>query len=268
MLVVRRREPGAFPQNTVDLIKTFAAQSVLAIQNARLFHEIEDKSRELELAGQHKSQFLANMSHELRTPLNAIIGYSEILQEEVADLGQEGLVPDLKKVESAGRHLLGLINDILDLSKVEAGRMDVFLEDVEVVPLLEEVRALIVPLAEKNGNVLELRLADDLGVIRTDRTKLKQSLLNVLSNGSKFTENGRLTLVSERFEKDQPMIRFAISDTGIGMTEEQLGRLFQAFSQAELVHEQEIRRHRPWLGDFPAVLPAPGRRHYGREPSQ
>ena len=198
-----------------------------------LFHEIEDKSRELELAGQHKSQFLANMSHELRTPLNAIIGYSEILQEEVADLGQEGLVPDLKKVESAGRHLLGLINDILDLSKVEAGRMDVFLEDVEVVPLLEEVRALIVPLAEKNGNVLELRLADDLGAIRTDRTKLKQSLLNVLSNGSKFTENGRLTLVSERFEKDQPMIRFAISDTGIGMTEEQLGRLFQAFSQAD-----------------------------------
>ena len=233
MLVVRRRKPGAFPQNTVDLIKTFAAQSVLAIQNARLFHEIEEKSRELELAGQHKSQFLANMSHELRTPLNAIIGYSEILQEEVADLGQEGLVPDLKKVESAGRHLLGLINDILDLSKVEAGRMDVFLEDVEVVPLLEEVRALIVPLAEKNGNVLELRLADDLGTIRTDRTKLKQSLLNVLSNGSKFTENGRLTLVSERFETDQPMIRFAISDTGIGMTEEQLGRLFQAFSQAD-----------------------------------
>ena len=108
-----------------------------------------------------------------------------------------------------------------------------FLEDVEVVPLLEEVRALIVPLAEKNGNVLELRLADDLGAIRTDRTKLKQSLLNVLSNGSKFTENGRLTLVSERFETDQPMIRFAISDTGIGMTEEQLGRLFQAFSQAD-----------------------------------
>ena len=233
MLVVRRRKPGAFPQNTVDLIKTFAAQSVLAIQNARLFHEIEDKSRELELAGQHKSQFLANMSHELRTPLNAIIGYSEILQEEVADLGQEGLVPDLKKVESAGRHLLGLINDILDLSKVEAGRMDVFLEDVEVVPLLEEVRALIVPLAEKNGNVLELRLADDLGAIRTDRTKLKQSLLNVLSNGSKFTENGRLTLVAERFETDQPIIRFAISDTGIGMTGEQLGRLFQAFSQAD-----------------------------------
>ncbi|HEV3160814.1 MAG TPA: response regulator, partial [Xanthobacteraceae bacterium] len=233
MLVVRRRTPGAFPQNTVDVIKTFAAQSVLAIQNARLFHEIEDKGRQLELAGQHKSQFLANMSHELRTPLNAIIGYSEILQEDVTDLGQEAIVPDLKKIEGAGRHLLGLINDILDLSKVEAGRMDIFLEDVELTPLLEEVRALIVPLAEKNGNTLELRLAEDLGSIRTDRTKLKQSLLNILSNGSKFTENGPLTLVAERFETDRPMVRFAVSDTGIGMTEEQLGRLFQAFSQAE-----------------------------------
>jgi GAF domain-containing protein/CheY-like chemotaxis protein/HAMP domain-containing protein len=235
LLVVRRRTPGAFPQNTVDLIKTFAAQSVLAIQNARLFHEIDEKSRELEVAGQHKSQFLANMSHELRTPLNAIIGYSEILQEEAADAGQNEIVPDLKKIEGAGRHLLGLINDILDLSKVEAGRMEVFLEDVELVPLLEEARALIVPLAEKNGNVLDLKLAEDIGTIHTDRTKLKQSLLNVLSNGSKFTENGRLTLAAERFADNtgRPMVRFAISDTGIGMTEEQLGRLFQAFSQAD-----------------------------------
>jgi signal transduction histidine kinase/CheY-like chemotaxis protein len=233
LLVVRRRSPGAFPPNTVDLIKTFAAQSVLAIQNARLFHEIEEKGQELEIAGQHKSQFLANMSHELRTPLNAIIGYSEILQEDMTDLGQNSVVPDLKKIESAGRHLLGLINDILDLSKIEAGKMDIFLEDVELVPLLEEVRALIVPLAEKNGNTLELRLAEDLGSIRTDRTKLKQSLLNILSNGSKFTENGRLTVVAERFEIDRQMVRFAISDTGIGMTEEQLGRLFQAFTQAE-----------------------------------
>jgi signal transduction histidine kinase/DNA-binding response OmpR family regulator len=233
LLVVRRRSPGLFPQNTADLIKTFAAHSVLAIQNARLFHEIEEKGRELEVASQHKSQFLANMSHELRTPLNAIIGYSEILQEDVSDLGQDNLVPDLKKIEGAGRHLLGLINDILDLSKIEAGKMDLFLEDVELVPLLEEVRALIVPLAEKNGNTLELRLAENLGVIRTDRTKLKQSLLNILSNGSKFTENGRLTLLVERFGVDRPMVRFAVSDTGIGMTEEQLGRLFQAFTQAE-----------------------------------
>jgi len=200
---------------------------------ADLEKKVEDRTRQLEVASQHKSQFLANMSHELRTPLNAIIGYSEILQEDVADLGQENLVLDLKKIESSGRHLLGLINDILDLSKIEAGKMDVFIEDVEIAPLLEEVRAIIVPMAEKNSNKIEFRLADDLGTMRTDRTKLKQSLLNIFSNGSKFTQNGRLTLVAERFETDRPMLRFAISDTGIGMTEEQLGRLFQAFSQAE-----------------------------------
>src|SRR6202023_4332207 len=121
-LVVRRKRPGEFSKQTIDLLQTFAAQSVLAIQNARLFREIEDKGRQLEVASQHKSQFLANMSHELRTPLNAILGYSEILQEDAADLGHEGFVSDLKKIESSGRHLLGLINDILDLSKVEAGR--------------------------------------------------------------------------------------------------------------------------------------------------
>ena len=184
-------------------------------------------------ANRTKSTFLANMSHELRTPLNAIIGYSEILQEDVVDLGQQSLVADLKKIEGAGRHLLGLINDILDLSKIEAGRMDVFIEDVEVVPLLEEVRAIIEPMAKKNGNAVEFRMAENLGTMRTDRTKLKQSLLNILSNASKFTQNGELTLLAERFETDQPMVRFAISDTGIGMTEEQLSRLFQAFSQAD-----------------------------------
>ena len=195
--------------------------------------ELEQAREQAEQASRTKSQFLASMSHELRTPLNAIIGYSEILQEDVADLGRDNLVSDLKKIEGAGRHLLGLINDILDLSKVEAGRMDVFIEDVEIVPLLEEVRAIIVPLADKNGNVTEFRMAENLGTTRTDRTKLKQSLLNILSNASKFTENGRVTLVADRFESNRPMVRFAISDTGIGMTEEQLGRLFQAFSQAD-----------------------------------
>jgi signal transduction histidine kinase/DNA-binding response OmpR family regulator len=228
-----RAEARPFSDKQVALIKAFADQAVIAIENARLLSEIREKSRLLEVASQHKSQFLANMSHELRTPLNAIIGYSEILQEDVADLGQENLTLDLKKIESSGRHLLGLINDILDLSKIEAGKMDVFIEDVEIVPLLDEVRAIIVPMAEKNSNTIEFRLADNLGTMRTDRTKLKQSLLNIFSNGSKFTQHGRLTLEVERFETDRPMVRFAISDTGIGMTEEQLGRLFQAFSQAD-----------------------------------
>jgi signal transduction histidine kinase/CheY-like chemotaxis protein len=232
-VLLTRSEVEPFTQQQIDLITTFADQAVIAIANVTLFDEIQDKSRQLEQASQHKSQFLANMSHELRTPLNAIIGYSEILQEDAADLGQDNLVADLKKIESAGRHLLGLINDILDLSKIEAGKMDIYLEDVEIVPLLEEVRSIIVPMAEKNGNALEYRLADNLGSMRTDRTKLKQSLLNLFSNGSKFTENGRLTLNVQRFETDKPMVSFAVSDTGIGMTEEQLGRLFQAFNQAD-----------------------------------
>ena len=232
-VLLTRSEVEPFTQQQIDLITTFADQAVIAIANVTLFDEIQDKSRQLEQASQHKSQFLANMSHELRTPLNAIIGYSEILQEDAVDLGQDNLVADLKKIESAGRHLLGLINDILDLSKIEAGKMDIYLEDVEIVPLLEEVRSIIVPMAEKNANVLEYRLADNLGSMHTDRTKLKQSLLNLFSNGSKFTQNGRLTLDVKRFEIDKPMVSFAVSDTGIGMTEEQLGRLFQAFNQAD-----------------------------------
>jgi signal transduction histidine kinase/CheY-like chemotaxis protein/HAMP domain-containing protein len=198
-------------------------------------HNLElEEARELsEVANRTKSQFLANMSHELRTPLNAIIGYSEILQEDAADSGQEQVVPDLKKIEGAGRHLLGLINDILDLSKVEAGKMDVFIEEIDIPSLLDEVKAIITPLVAKNGNTLEVRLADRIGSMRTDRTKVKQCLLNVLSNASKFTQDGKLTVGVERLETDRRMVQIMISDTGIGMSGEQVGRLFQAFSQAD-----------------------------------
>jgi len=195
--------------------------------------ELEEARELSEVANRTKSQFLANMSHELRTPLNAIIGYSEILQEDAADSGQEQIVPDLKKIEGAGRHLLGLINDILDLSKVEAGKMDVFIEDIDISSLLDEVKSIITPLVAKNGNKLEVHLAEHIGSMRTDRTKVKQCLLNVLSNASKFTQSGKLTVDVKRLETDHPMIQIAISDTGIGMSEEQLGRLFQAFSQAD-----------------------------------
>jgi signal transduction histidine kinase/CheY-like chemotaxis protein/HAMP domain-containing protein len=196
-------------------------------------HNLElEQARELsEVANRTKSQFLANMSHELRTPLNAIIGYSEILQEDAADGGQEHFVTDLKKIEGAGRHLLGLINDILDLSKVEAGKMEVFIEEIDIPSLLEEVGAIIRPLVAKSGNTLELRVAPEIGSIRTDRTKVKQCLLNVLSNASKFTQNGKLTLAIER--TDRATVQMTISDTGIGMSPEQLGRLFQAFNQAD-----------------------------------
>jgi signal transduction histidine kinase/DNA-binding response OmpR family regulator len=194
--------------------------------------ELEHARENAEAANRTKSQFLANMSHELRTPLNAIIGYGEMLYEDATESGQEELLPDLKKITDAGRHLLGVINDILDLSKIEAGKMDVFVEDIELAPLVDEVRSIIEPLAAGNGNVLEISCTAEIGTMRTDRTKLKQSLLNLLSNAGKFTKNGRLSLAVERLDGGAE-VRFTVADTGIGMSEEQLGRLFQAFSQAD-----------------------------------
>ena len=157
-LTVTKKTPGEFPPQVIDLLKTFASQSALAIQNARLFQEIEDKSRQLEAADRHKSEFLANMSHELRTPLNAIIGYSEMLQEDAADLGAEQFTDDLKKINAAGKHLLELINAILDLSKIEAGKMELYLETFDVAGLVRDIAAVIQPLAAKNGNRLDVAL--------------------------------------------------------------------------------------------------------------
>jgi len=233
-LVVRRKAPGRFPRETVGLLQTFASQSVVAIQNARLFYEIEEKGRQLEVASRHKSQFLANMSHELRTPLNAIIGYSEMLQEEADDLGEASFLPDLQKINAAGKHLLGLINDILDLSKIEAGKMDLYLEQFDVAGMVRGAAAIARPLMEKNANALEVRCADDLGVMRADLTKVRQALFNLLSNASKFTDHGTVTVnVRRESGEDGDWVTFAVADTGIGMTEKQLGRLFEAFSQAE-----------------------------------
>ena len=186
--------------------------------------------QQLELASQHKSAFLANMSHELRTPLNAVIGYSEMLHEMAEDEGQEQFLPDLEKIRDAGRHLLQLINDILDLSKIEAGKMDLYLEEVDIAALVEEVCAIVRPLVAAGGNRFEIVEPTTRATLYTDRTKLKQSLLNLLSNASKFTHEGRIDLEMCVTEGE---MSFAVADSGIGMTEEQLRRLFQAFSQAD-----------------------------------
>jgi signal transduction histidine kinase/CheY-like chemotaxis protein len=233
-LSVYRREAGSFSTEVVNLLQTFATQSVLAIQNARLFREIEDKSQQLEAASRYKSEFLANMSHELRTPLNAIIGYSEMLQEEAEDLGQETFIPDLQKIHGAGKHLMSLINTVLDLSKIEAGKMDLYLENFEVVPMVQEVVATVKPLVEKNDNTLQVHCADALGAMQADLTKIRQILFNLLSNACKFTERGTITLLVDRARMNsEDCINFRVSDTGIGMSPEQTSKLFQAFTQAD-----------------------------------
>jgi adenylate cyclase len=230
-LVVRRKEPGEFPQSTIDLLQTFAAQSVLAIQNARLFGELEEKSGELELASKHKSQFLANMSHELRTPLNAIIGVSEMLREDAEALKQD--VEPFDRVLGAARHLLALINDILDLSKIEAGRMELHLETFPLLPVIKDVAKTIEPMATKNGNRIVIDCPADLDTLHADQTRFRQSLLNLASNANKFTEKGIITIAAqERHENGHDWLTLAVTDTGIGMTAEQMSKLFQEFSQA------------------------------------
>ena len=236
-LVVRRRQPGEFPQRIIDLLETFAAQSVVAIQNARLFHEIEEKSHQLETASKHKSQFLANMSHELRTPLNAIIGVTEMLVEDAHDFKRDGEIEPLERVLRAARHLLALINDVLDLSKIEAGRMELHLELFALAPLIEDVAKTIEPMARKNTNRIVIDCPLEFGTIsRRPESRFRQALLNLVSNGNKFTESGTVTIAAHQQHIDgRDWITIAVTDTGIGMTPEQMGKLFQEFSQVSSI---------------------------------
>jgi signal transduction histidine kinase len=203
-----------------------------------LYHDITEvlqARRAAEEANESKSRFLANTSHELRTPLNAIIGYSEMLQEEAEEAGHGQYGADLAKIQAAGTHLLSLINDILDLSKIEAGKMDLHLTDCDVQGVVDDVATTVVPLVERNGNRLALRCDEGLGVVRLDATRLRQVLLNLLSNAAKFTESGTITLAASRRSNGsrQEQLEFQVSDTGIGMTPEQLLRVFDAFAQAD-----------------------------------
>jgi signal transduction histidine kinase/CheY-like chemotaxis protein len=233
MLLVRRKAPGEFPQHTVDLLQTFAAQSVLAIQNANLFTEVEEKSRQLEMASQHKSQFVASMSHELRTPLNAIIGLTEMMVSNAPRFGTEKAAEPLRRVHRAGTHLLGLINQVLDLSKIEAGKLELSPETVNLAPLLEDVIGTARQLAEQNKNRLVLEAQENLGQLTVDPMRLRQILLNLLSNACKFTKQGEVKLRVKKVVDGRNWIEIAVADTGIGMTPEQRAKLFEEFTQAD-----------------------------------
>jgi GAF domain-containing protein len=228
-LVVSRNRPGDFPAETIDLLKTFATQSALAIQNARLFQEIDDKSRQLEAASRHKSEFLANMSHELRTPLNAVIGFSEVLLQRM--FGDLNAKQDeyLKDIYASGQHLLSLINDILDLSKIEAGRMELAPAPFHLPTALENAVTLVRERASRHGIALELDIDPRLGEVVGDERKVKQVLLNLLSNAVKFTpEGGRISLKASR---TVGAVEIAVTDTGIGIAPEDQAAIFEEFRQ-------------------------------------
>jgi two-component system, NtrC family, sensor kinase len=228
-LVVYRKAPGEFDASVIDLLRTFATQSALAIQNARLFREIEEKSRELATASRHKSEFRANMSHELRTPLNAIIGFSEVLAERMFGEINDKQAEYLADILESGRHLLSLINDILDLSKIEAGRMELQATEFNLPDAIENTLTLVRERAHRHGIALGRRVDERLGTICADERKVKQVLLNLLSNALKFTpEGGRIDVVATVTDHE---IEISVSDTGVGIAAEDQAAVFEEFRQ-------------------------------------
>jgi signal transduction histidine kinase len=232
-IAVMQLEPRLFPDTQVALLKTFASQAVIAIENVRLFNEIQDKNRQLEIASQHKSQFLSSMSHELRTPLNAIIGLTDMMVTNAAHFGTEKAHEPLTRVKAAGTHLLGLINQVLDLSKIEAGKLELNPEAVNIGLLIDEVIGTARQLAEQNNNRVIVELQDNLGSLRTDPMRLRQILLNLLSNACKFTKEGEVTLRVRKIFDGRTWFEFVVADTGIGMSPEQQAGLFEEFNQAD-----------------------------------
>jgi signal transduction histidine kinase len=237
-LLVARKTPGAFPPGTVELLGTFAAQSALAIHNARLFRELEEKGRELVLANQHKSAFLANMSHELRTPLNAVIGFSEVLGDEMFGELNEKQSEYVDDIHTSGRHLLSLINDILDLSKIEAGRMELDLSTFDIREALGNALTLVGERAQRRGIALESEIDASLGDMNGDERKFKQILLNLLSNAVKFTpEGGRVTLTAHSTDAN---VVIAVRDTGVGIAADDQERIFEEFRQVGTDYARKV----------------------------
>jgi signal transduction histidine kinase/HAMP domain-containing protein len=229
-LVVRRRSPGEFAGTTIDLLQTFAAQSVVAMQNARLFAEIEEKGRQLELASRHKSQFLANMSHELRTPLNAVLGYSEMMLDGLYGDMPEKAKGVLERVQANGKHLLGLINDVLDLSKIEAGQLSLAIEDYSMSALVKQAVATTESLARTKGLALTAQIQDGLPKGRGDERRLTQVLLNLIGNAVKFTDKGEVAISAEVADG---RFTVAVRDTGPGIAEADQARIFEEFQQVD-----------------------------------
>jgi signal transduction histidine kinase len=236
-LTIYRREIGTFAPEVVNLLRTFATQSVLAIQNARLFREIEDKSRQIEAANRHKSEFLANMSHELRTPLNAIIGFSEVLGERLFGELNEKQAEYTDDILSSGRHLLSLINEILDLSKVEAGRMELEMAAFDLPLAIDNARTFVRERATKHGITLEVSVDERLGDYVGDERKIKQILLNLLSNAVKFTpEGGRIGIDARQ---SNGAVEISVTDTGIGISSEDQATIFEEFRQVGSDYEHK-----------------------------
>jgi signal transduction histidine kinase len=233
VLTLTHSEVRPFTDKQIELVSTFADQAAIAIENVRLFDEIQDKSKQLAEASERKSQFLANMSHELRTPLNAIIGLTEMMVTSAAKFGTEKAAEPLRRVNAAGTHLLGLINEVLDLSKIEAGKLELNPEPVNLGGLIDEVIGTAGQLAEKNKNRLVADAADNLGPLTTDPMRLKQILLNLLSNACKFTKEGEVALRVRKVADGSDWVELAVADNGIGLTAEQQARLFQEFTQAD-----------------------------------
>jgi signal transduction histidine kinase len=240
VIALQRRTVQPFTEKQIDLLGTFADQAVIAIENVRLFDEIQDKNRQLAEASEHKSQFVSSVSHELRTPLNAIIGLTDMLVTNAARFGTEKAKEPLQRVHRAGTHLLGLINQVLDLSKIEAGKLELSPQTVQLAPLIEEVIGTARQLAEQNKNRLLVEAQENLGTLTIDPMRLRQILLNLLSNAFKFTKQGEVTLRARTVADGRDWVELAVADSGIGMTAEQQAKLFEEFSQADVSTAQKF----------------------------